>query len=131
MRERIHIELCTTPAQVEEAFAFLRQQNHEPVPWALPIRIVRRGQVVIGVTQEHPVLLTCWSVDKDTCSPRDISEGTNAVRLLMEGTSKHGAVYAASLESAPMFSAMEKLGFEKTGLYLFVSTPIDCVKEAK
>lgn len=133
MRERLHIELCTTTPQVEEAFAFLKDQDHEPVDWALPIRIIRRGQVVIGVTQELsnvPVLMSCWNRDKAVCSSRDIAEGTDAIRLLLEGTTKHGAVYAACPTHSPMFNAMEKLGFEKTGLCMFLSTPIDGVKEA-
>lgn len=125
MRDRIHIQLVTTEAEYLEARDFLRTFAHELLPGHRPIRIVRRGSKIIAVTQiiTAPMHLMSWSTDPAVCSPRDIVDGCNAIRMMEEGYSEIGAAYALVAEHSPFNdgSVMEGLGFTDSKLRLFTS----------
>lgn len=124
MRDRIHIQLVTTEAEYLEARDFLRTFAHELIPGARPIRIVRRGEKIIAVSQimTAPMHVMSWSTDPAVCSPRDVLDGCDAIRAMEEGYSEHGAAYALIQEDSNFDeSVMDKIGFTYSRLRLFTS----------
>mgnify|MGYP000016297125 CR=1 FL=1 len=124
MRPRLHIELVTTQAREDAAAEFLAGFGCQLHEGHRPIRIIRRGQDFIGVSQvlTAPLHLTCWSPDR---SHRDIIEGINSLRMMGEGYTPGGVSYCTAHDNGQPFTAeiLAKLGFQDTGLRVFVSKP--------
>lgn len=122
MRPRLHIELVTTHERAAAAAEFLEGFGCELQPGHQPLRIIRRGDEMIGVSQiiAAPIHVTCWSPQR---SHRDVVEGINALRLMQEGSTPGGATYCTAHDDGHPFTTqvMGQLGFQDTGLRIFVS----------